>query len=105
MNFDEYQKAILEFKTYEGFWDVIYPTLELANESGELAGKIKKWIRGDYKDLDRDAIRDELGDILFPMAMLATALRIDLSSVATRNIEKLTDRKRRGKLQGSGDNR
>ena len=103
--FNDYQQAVLEFKQYDGFWDIVYPTLEIANEAGEVAGLVKKWIRGDYKDIDKQKMIDELGDVLFPMAMLCNAMNIGMNEIAARNIEKLKDRKRRGKIKGSGDNR
>jgi NTP pyrophosphatase (non-canonical NTP hydrolase) len=47
----------------------------------------------------------ELGDVLWYIAALSRDLNISLNDVAKMNIEKLADRKERGVLGGSGDNR
>ena len=94
--------------------DYMYPVLGLANEAGEVAGKLKKIVRdhqGIYKedgviyDMAKDVIAKELGDTLWYMAELATVFEIKLSEIAEKNLEKLESRKARNKLQGSGDNR
>jgi NTP pyrophosphatase (non-canonical NTP hydrolase) len=107
MTFDDYQAKAL--KTLLPSADsIVYAALGLTNEAGEVAGKIKKWIRdseGDRTKLDRAAIADELGDTLWYVAVLAHQLDIKLEDVAVANIEKLTSRAKRGKLTGSGDNR
>lgn len=85
-----------------------YVILGLVGESGELANKYKKVIRDSGGVLDiitRDAIEEELGDVLWYVAMLANELGIGLSAIASSNIEKLASRKERNTLQGSGDNR
>jgi len=107
MTFDDYQKKALS-TLLPSANNIPYVTLGLTNEAGEVAGKIKKWIRdndGDIKALDQKAIADELGDTLWYIAMLAQLLDISLSEVAQGNIDKLTSRLERHKLTGSGDNR
>ena len=47
----------------------------------------------------------ELGDVLWYVAQIATELGTDLETVARVNIMKLGDRKERGVLGGSGDDR
>lgn len=87
---------------------VIYPTLGLANEAGEVAGKIKKIFRdkaGEIGDGDRRALASELGDVLWYLAQVATELGLSLDEIATSNIAKLRDRKSRGKIHGDGDDR
>ena len=47
---------------------IVYPTLGLVNEAGELAGKVKKIFRdkqGQIGDDDREALKYELGDVLW----------------------------------------
>lgn len=53
----------------------------------------------------KDQIIDELGDVLWYCAMLATELNSSLSEIAIRNLHKLEDRNNRGVIQGSGDKR
>jgi len=77
-------------------------------EAGEAQGKIKKIIRdngGTITDEAREAIKAELGDILWYIASLSQNLGISLEEVATYNIEKLIDRTNRGVRHGSGDYR
>lgn len=83
-----------------------YMCLGLANEAGEVAGKLKKMFRGDTTyDGVRDAIKQELGDTLWYLAGMAQQFDLSLSEVAEANIKKLHDRQLRGKIQGDGDNR
>lgn len=75
-------------------------------EAGEVQGKLKKIIRdndGVVTPSARDAILDELGDVLWYVARTAAELDCDLADVAQRNLDKLTSRAQRGTLQGSGD--
>jgi len=85
---------------------IVYPTLGLTNEAGEVAGKVKKIFRdrqGVITDADREALTMELGDVLWYLSELCTRLGIRLEDVAARNITKLADRRARGVLQGDGD--
>jgi NTP pyrophosphatase (non-canonical NTP hydrolase) len=87
---------------------VVYPTLGLVNEAGELAGKVKKVLRdraGVISPADRDALKHELGDVLWYLAQICTELGLTLDEVAAANLEKITDRLRRGVIRGDGDNR
>jgi NTP pyrophosphatase (non-canonical NTP hydrolase) len=109
MNFQEYQEKSRKTALYPNKDNnFIYPTLGLAGESGEVAEKIKKVIRdknGIIDDETREAIKKELGDVLWYVSQLATELGLSLDEVAGKNIEKLYDRMERGKLKGNGDNR
>lgn len=85
---------------------IVYPTLGLANEAGEVAGKVKKIFRdrhGVVTDADREALTLELGDVLWYLSELCTRLGIRLEDVAARNVAKLADRAARGVIQGEGD--
>ncbi len=87
---------------------IVYPTLGLVNEAGELAGKVKKVLRdrdGVISPEDREAIKHELGDVLWYLAQLCTELDLTLEEVAAANLAKIADRQRRGVLQGDGDYR
>jgi NTP pyrophosphatase (non-canonical NTP hydrolase) len=51
------------------------------------------------------AMSSEIGDVLWYSARLADELGLSLSQIAEDNMEKLLDRKARGVIGGSGDNR
>lgn len=78
-------------------------TLGIVGEAGEVAEKIKKGIRDDV--IDVTAVIKELGDVLFYITALANYFGHSLDSVVEMNMEKLLERKRKGTIQGSGDNR
>ncbi|MEY4529584.1 MAG: hypothetical protein RLZZ156_305 [Deinococcota bacterium] len=87
---------------------IAYPTLGLVNEAGEFAGKIKKIFRdknGVINEQDRQALKGELGDVLWYLTQLCTELNLSLEEVAAANIQKLFSRLERGKISGDGDNR
>ena len=109
MDFSDYQKRSRETAGYPVIGHaVIYPTLGLANEAGEVAGKIKKVFRdrnGEINSETREALKAELGDVLWYIAQVCTELEISLEEVAESNLAKLLDRKVRGKIHGDGDNR
>jgi NTP pyrophosphatase (non-canonical NTP hydrolase) len=109
MNFDEYQKLTRKTAIYSksGLTPVIYTSLGLASEAGEVAGKVKRVIRDDGNVFPnqrrREEIKTELGDVLWYCARLADELEINLSEVAEANIEKLNDRLDRDVIKGEGD--
>jgi NTP pyrophosphatase (non-canonical NTP hydrolase) len=109
MTFKEYQDKAVKTAIYGTGSTIIYPALGLANEAGEVLGKIKKVLRdkdGKFDNLDtRIAIADEIGDVLWYIAALSRDIDIPLETIAQRNIEKLLDRQARNVIQGSGDNR
>jgi NTP pyrophosphatase (non-canonical NTP hydrolase) len=86
----------------------IYPALGLANEAGEVLGKIKKVYRdkdGVYSQETLAAISDELGDVLWYLSQLATSLGLSLEMIGSHNLVKLRSRQARNTLGGSGDQR
>ena len=103
-DFDDYQDKVNELMLTTGDKRLMENTLGLVGETGEIAEKIKKHIR-DGNSLDTADMTKELGDALFYLAGLAGYFGIRFSSVASTNLNKLYDRKKRGVLQGSGDNR
>lgn len=110
LTFEEYQEAAHKTSgdVAVGGCTWVYPALGLANEAGEVLGKMKKIIRDRnnvVEAADRVAIGAELGDVLWYLAELATQLNIPLSGIAAQNLSKLRDRQARGVIQGSGDNR
>ena len=70
---------------------LVHGALKLAGEAGEVADLVGKWY-GQGHDLDRDELIDELGDVLWHLAEVCTALRVDLGLVAYRNLRKLAAR-------------
>ncbi|MDX1520823.1 MAG: nucleoside triphosphate pyrophosphohydrolase family protein [Anaerolineae bacterium] len=87
---------------------IVYPTMGLANEAGEVAGKIKKIFRdknGEISEADRLALKKELGDVLWYLAQICTELDLSLAEVAEANLVKLFSRLERGTIGGDGDER
>jgi len=83
---------------------VLYCTLGLVGESGEVAEKVKKAIREDEDEYLREAER-ELGDVLWYLARLADELGVSLDEIAEQNLRKLRDRQSRDAITGQGDER
>lgn len=109
MDFKEYQEKSRKTAIYpDAGNNFIYPTLGLSGEAGEVANKIKKIFRdngGKIDDEIKQAVKKELGDVMWYVSQLATELGLSLDDVAEKNIKNLYDRMERGTLHGSGDNR
>lgn len=108
MQFDDYQRAAKRTAIYMDQHRVIYPALGLASEAGEVCGKIKKVLRdqdGDFAKAPIDALKDELGDVLWYVAVLAADLGLSLDDIAADNLDKLASRMQRTQIGGSGDRR
>jgi NTP pyrophosphatase (non-canonical NTP hydrolase) len=103
MQFHDYQSRAGETLIRPHTHPIIYPALGLAGEAGEVANKVKKLIRDGA--LDKEAVAQEMGDVLWYLAALATDLGLDLGQIAEDNLARLADRKARGALHGSGDDR
>ena len=56
-------------------------------------------------DKYRGKIARELGDVLWYVANVAHEIGVSLETVARANVNKLNDRKVRGKISGNGDER
>lgn len=108
MTLEEYQKEAQKTALYPEAYRLLYPTLGLAGEAGELANKVKKVLRDQGGSLTaeaQEALVAELGDVLWYVAQVATDLGVSLERVAQQNLDKLRSRQERGQLGGSGDNR
>uniref|UniRef100_A0A7C2G4N9 NTP pyrophosphohydrolase MazG-like domain-containing protein n=1 Tax=Thermus islandicus TaxID=540988 RepID=A0A7C2G4N9_9DEIN len=108
MTLEEYQEEAQKTALYPEAYRLVYPTLGLAGEAGELANKVKKVLRdrgGEVTEEAREALLAELGDVLWYVAQVATDLGASLEAVAQANLKKLRSRQERGKLGGSGDTR
>jgi NTP pyrophosphatase (non-canonical NTP hydrolase) len=80
----------------------------LQGEVGELSqifAKIERDKGGCILDDDIERIKSEIGDVLWMLAGLTSLYNLDLGEIAWGNVQKLTDRQRRGKINGSGDDR
>ena len=109
MLISDYQELSRRTATYPGAGEnLVYPTLGLAGEAGEVAEKVKKLLRDDggvMSNERRAALAGELGDVLWYVAQVATEAGLDLEEIAQGNLEKLLSRQQRGVLSGSGDAR
>jgi NTP pyrophosphatase (non-canonical NTP hydrolase) len=110
MNFNDYQQQALTtvISTNDEFKDLLHWVLGLNGEAGEVAEKVKKIIRDKDSVVsaeDKQELAQELGDVLWYLAVFAHDLGVSLDKIAEANLEKLQSRKQRGVLGGSGDKR
>jgi NTP pyrophosphatase (non-canonical NTP hydrolase) len=109
MLLSDYQSRSRVTAVYPNAGDnLLYPTLGLCGEAGEVAEKIKKMVRDDdgiLSDERRAALSKELGDVLWYLTQIATEADLDLGAIAEANLEKLLSRRDRNVLSGSGDDR
>ena len=124
MTFEEYGVWMNSTKVYPVHARVMYPALALTEEVGEAVGIISKRLRDKPREVigesgtaylspadlvldeaERAHMLDELGDVLWEWAALATDLGFSLEQIVARNIEKLESRKKRGVLHGKGGTR
>lgn len=109
MDFDEYEKLASRtavFDESQPLYRLYDLGLGLTGESGEVAEKLKKAIRdegGTISPERREALKMEIGDVLWYLSQLSRALDFKFSEVADANIKKLADRAARGTIQSSGD--
>lgn len=120
MNFDEYQAFGRTTAIFPSNAGITYCALKLCGEAGEVAEKVGKFARDKAHGVTnadfiatypeefaafREAVKLELGDNLWYIAQLAAELGIKLSDVVEANVTKLSSRRARGVVSGSGDNR
>jgi NTP pyrophosphatase (non-canonical NTP hydrolase) len=102
MNLTEYQRAAKRTSLAEPHRErLMVQALGLCGEAGEVADLIKKWAWHD-KELSRDAMADELGDVLWYVADLASAMNLSLDFIAEQNVAKLLKRFPDGFVTGGG---
>lgn len=107
MDIDTYQEKAVSTAIYEHDGEIPFLALGLCGEAGEVADKVKKVLRdkgGNYNEVHH-SLALELGDCLWYIANLASAIGYSLSDIACMNNEKVKDRMERGVIHGSGDNR
>jgi len=108
MDFNQYQFRSSLTSKYPQESAIEYLILGITSEAGEIAGKYKKVIRdtaGIITEEAKQALTDEIGDVLWYCAQLAKQLDTNLGTVAAQNLKKLESRNARGVIGGSGDNR
>jgi NTP pyrophosphatase (non-canonical NTP hydrolase) len=102
--FNEYGDFVKGMKVYPEKHAIVYPALGLSGEAGEVAEKVKKWLRGD-RDLDKYELLKEASDVMWYIASLADDLGYTLQDVVDANVEKLSKRKENNLIKGDGDRR
>ena len=108
LSLNEYQNKAIETAIYGEGSKIIYPTLGLTGEAGEVADKVKKVLRdnnGVFTDEKKLEIAKELSDTCWYIAALARDLGYTMEEICIINLEKLKSRQERGVIGGSGDNR
>jgi NTP pyrophosphatase (non-canonical NTP hydrolase) len=71
--------------------DLVHGAIGVITEGGELLDAIKKHVYYG-KPLDVVNLREEIGDVMWYLALLCRATNTDLSAVASTNIDKLRAR-------------
>ena len=133
LSFEAYQAGAKKTAVYNQDARVLYPTLGLAGEVGEViekaggisvgvdvllngmavcagkcANQVKKIIRDDDCECDtprKHAIGKEIGGVLWYCAAVCSDLGLSLGDIAQENLDVLADRQERGTIKGDGDNR
>lgn len=89
INFEQYQdQAMRTAKTGNKDFDLMHAAYGVSGEAGEFVDVIKKsQVYG--RALDHKHAAEELGDILWFVALGCQALGVSMNDVAEKNIEKL----------------
>lgn len=85
-SFSWYSHEAKRTRKHQG--DLLFPVVGLTGEIGEIAEPIKKHLFHG-KTLDREALLQEVGDVLWYLEALASDLGSSLGEVARENIAKL----------------
>lgn len=92
MNLNQYQTLALRTAPVETRnHDLMHAILGLVTEAGELADLLKRE-HAYGKPIDEVNAREEAGDLLWYLALIARALGTDLETIARTNVEKLQTR-------------
>lgn len=93
MDMNDYQvKAVRTAGTYDSdSKELAVLALGVSGEAGEVADYIKKVV-GHGHALDKDKLTKELGDVMWYVAVLSSAIGVNLETVAQSNIDKLKAR-------------
>jgi len=89
---NDYQKAAYEFCSGKGKeTPLLAGALGMCGEAGECAEIVKKALFQGH-EVNKDKMIEELGDVMWYIALTATGLGVTLEEIATYNIEKLSRR-------------
>lgn len=93
LSLNDYQRLALRTAGNHGDFErtLIYTTLGLNGEAGEVAELVKKAFFHGH-ELPHEQLKRELGDVLWYVAVLAQAMGWSLEEVAQENIAKLARR-------------
>ncbi len=93
MTLDEYQRQASRTRNprLDESEQLIDAAAGLAEEAGEVLAHVRKH-RFQDRPLDRDRVREELGDALWCLAATAGALHMSLGEVAADNLRKISRR-------------
>lgn len=108
MNLKEYQEIINKTAVFPKEIGLIYCTLGVTGEAGEIAEKVKKLYRdngGQMTEEIRNSLKKEIGDVLWYCTALSSELGFTLEEVMEANYEKLMKRRETNTLHGNGDDR
>ena len=106
MDYNKFTHELARYPTEQTNPQIVgamYCALGLVGEAGEASEKVKKWHR-DGK-FDHQSLAYELGDVLYYLTRLANTIGYTLEEIQNMNVAKLTSRRERNVLHGSGDNR
>ncbi len=99
MDFDSYQKEALRTDRVparvgsDDVLSLIVPMLGLAGETGQLLSEYKKHLRdGEAHRLFKERVSEELGDLLWYIANVASKFDLALGGIATANLTKVKAR-------------
>ncbi len=105
MTLEEYQRLI--WRTAKGFYETgdtdkvrLVAAMGLAGEAGEVLELFKKRFEGKTETVDRARLVEELGDVLWYLAMVADLHGITLEEAACGNLVKLRERHSGSGLDG-----
>ena len=105
MKFNEFQDLAMSTRLESA--NLLYVLMGLVGEVGEVYSLLAKGIRDGVEDEEafRDKVKKELGDVLWFVAAICEDMDYTMDECAEAVVKKLKDRKERGVLKGSGDNR
>jgi NTP pyrophosphatase (non-canonical NTP hydrolase) len=92
LELNEYQTLGGGTAVYKYSDPLVYTIIALCGEAGELANKLKKYMRAGT-ERDPAVLMDELGDVLWYVQETAKVLGYTLEEVAQFNLDKLKARR------------